>query len=113
MSAHGESDAEDEKIASLAADETKPRDDDEAEYRKAKAQVILDACQRRDLDALRDLAISEGGFLSDSLRQRTCESTSPRRAARHGPWAYCFACGQLTRYSRASSSRRPGLRKRP
>lgn len=75
MSAHGDSDAEDEKIPSRAADETKPHDDDEAARRKAKARVILDACQRRDLDALRDLAISEGGFLSDSLRQRACEST--------------------------------------
>lgn len=93
MSAHGEPDAEDEEIASLAADETKPRDDDEAELRKAKAQVILDACQRRDLDALRDLAISDGGFLSDTLRQRACELTSPWRRGRnrHGPVAVLAA----------------------
>ncbi|KAI3338790.1 rab-GTPase-TBC domain-containing protein [Ustulina deusta] len=31
---------------------------------------ILDACERKDIDGLRDIAIAPGGFLSDQLRSR-------------------------------------------
>ncbi|KAH6631649.1 rab-GTPase-TBC domain-containing protein [Chaetomium tenue] len=35
-----------------------------------KKKAILEACSQRDLDALRALAQSPGGFLADSIRQR-------------------------------------------
>ncbi|SPQ23720.1 80f825f7-5134-45c8-bb37-e3a80021d49e [Thermothielavioides terrestris] len=35
-----------------------------------KKKAILEACRRRDLDALRTLAESPGGFLSDNIRQQ-------------------------------------------
>ena len=38
-----------------------------------KAQAILDACNFKNLDGLRALAESPGGFLTDSLRQQACE----------------------------------------
>jgi hypothetical protein len=40
----------------------------------AKRIAILDACKNRDLEALRDLAISEGGLLSDTIRHEACKS---------------------------------------
>ncbi|KAH8200676.1 hypothetical protein TruAng_005140 [Truncatella angustata] len=36
----------------------------------AKSLVIIDACSRGDIDDLKKLAVSEGGFLSDALRSR-------------------------------------------
>ncbi len=36
---------------------------------------ILDACERKDIDGLRDIAIAPGGFLSDQLRSRACRLT--------------------------------------
>ena len=38
-----------------------------------KKKAILEACSQRDLDALRALAQSPGGFLADSIRQRACK----------------------------------------
>lgn len=51
-------------------------DDDDAELSHAKALVILDACKRGDIDDLKDLAISTGGFLSDAIRRQACKSES-------------------------------------
>lgn len=39
-----------------------------------KSGQILAACSARDLDALVELATSEGGLLNDSLRQNACVS---------------------------------------
>ena len=38
-----------------------------------KEQEIIDACRRRDIEALQALADSPGGFISDELRQQACE----------------------------------------
>ncbi|TRX96911.1 hypothetical protein FHL15_002217 [Xylaria flabelliformis] len=37
---------------------------------KSKEDRIIDACKRKDIDELRDIAIASGGFLSDHLRSR-------------------------------------------
>lgn len=39
-----------------------------------KLQAISEACKWRDLNQLRTLAESKGGFLSDELRQQACRS---------------------------------------
>lgn len=44
--------------------------DEKADSNHAKAQVILDACNRQDIDDLKALAISPGGFLSDAIRRQ-------------------------------------------
>ncbi|KAI1192221.1 rab-GTPase-TBC domain-containing protein [Nemania serpens] len=41
-----------------------------AEESESETARILDACERKDIDELRDLAIAPGGFLSDPLRSR-------------------------------------------
>jgi len=43
-----------------------------------KEHAILEACRWRNLDALRVLAESQGGFITDKIRQQACECT---------PWA--------------------------
>ncbi|KAK9424964.1 putative Rab-GAP TBC domain-containing protein [Seiridium unicorne] len=42
--------------------------EDEAAMNHAKSLVILDACNRGDIDDLKKLAVSKGGFLSDIIR---------------------------------------------
>ncbi|ORY64895.1 rab-GTPase-TBC domain-containing protein [Pseudomassariella vexata] len=53
-------------VTSRSSDVQSENDEDEAS--RAKSLVILDACNRRDIDDLKDLALSEGGFLSDTIR---------------------------------------------
>lgn len=38
-----------------------------------KSKQIDEACQWKDTQRLRDLAVSEGGLLSDDIRRRACE----------------------------------------
>lgn len=38
-----------------------------------KEHAILDACRWKNLDALRSLAESPGGFLTDRVRQQACK----------------------------------------
>jgi TBC1 domain family member 20 len=38
-----------------------------------KREAILEACGQRDLGALRALAESPGGFLTDDIRQQACK----------------------------------------
>lgn len=38
-----------------------------------KKDAILEACRQRDLGALRALAESPGGFLTDDIRQQACK----------------------------------------
>jgi hypothetical protein len=38
-----------------------------------RKDIILQACRQRDLDALRDIAQSPGGFLTDTIRQQACK----------------------------------------
>lgn len=44
---------------------------------RTKALDILDACTRRDIDQLKRLAVSKGGFLSDVIRRQACKSNYP------------------------------------
>ena len=37
-----------------------------------KIHEIRSACEKRDVDALRDLAASEGGLLEDKARREAC-----------------------------------------
>lgn len=46
----------------------------EAAENRGKAMAILDACSRADIDALKELAVTKGGFISDAIRRRACES---------------------------------------
>ena len=39
----------------------------------SKKEAILKACEDGDLAALRELAESPGGFLTDSIRQKACK----------------------------------------
>lgn len=39
---------------------------------KVKAEAIRVACAEQDLDALVELATSEGGLLDDNIRQKAC-----------------------------------------
>lgn len=47
--------------------------DSNARLEELKAQEIIDACRRRDIEALQALAESPGGFIRDELRQQACE----------------------------------------
>lgn len=44
-----------------------------------KERAILEACRWRNLDALRALAESPGGFLTDKIRQQACKFPSESR----------------------------------
>ncbi|KAK8079607.1 GTPase-activating protein gyp10 [Apiospora hydei] len=44
-------------------------EDPRREERAAKAQAILEACKGGDIQTLADLAVTDGGFLSDDLRR--------------------------------------------
>lgn len=46
-------------------------------WESEKFQAVEEACKWRDLDKLRKLAESEGGFLADELRQQACMSPQP------------------------------------
>lgn len=39
-----------------------------------KSKHIEEACQWKDTQRLRDLAVSEGGLMSDDIRRRACRS---------------------------------------
>jgi hypothetical protein len=39
-----------------------------------KSKHIEEACQWKDTQRLRDLAVSEGGLVSDDIRRRACKS---------------------------------------
>lgn len=44
----------------------------EHECRDAKAAKILEACEGKDIEALRTLATAEGGLVSDEVRRLAC-----------------------------------------
>lgn len=39
----------------------------------SKATQILEACRWKDVQSLRDLAVSEAGLLSDEIRRQACQ----------------------------------------
>jgi hypothetical protein len=51
--------------------DSEPRDP----TRKLERARILRACENRDIDELRAIAIGPGGFLTDQLRSEACKST--------------------------------------
>ncbi|KAK8011478.1 hypothetical protein PG990_010443 [Apiospora arundinis] len=86
MSSHGEPNNSDRNEKKVASGKTSPAslsretsssaalsqshsEDARHEETSAKTQAILNACIRGDIPALGDLAVSEGGFLSDDLRR--------------------------------------------
>jgi len=90
MSSHGKPDSDRHEKKKIASGKSSPAavsrenssstaptqsnsDDAHHEETAAKTQAILDACIRSDIPALADLAVSEGGFLSDDLRRHACE----------------------------------------
>lgn len=90
MSSHGEPNNSDRNEKKVASGKTSPaslsretsssaalsqshNEDARHEETSAKTQAILNACIRGDIPALGDLAVSEGGFLSDDLRRHACE----------------------------------------
>lgn len=78
--------------------ETELKMDPDAQFLKKK-QAILEACERKDLDRLRFLAESPGGFLSDAIRQQTCKSWLYRQSGNVGLTIYVFQ-GQYCSVSR-------------
>ena len=46
-----------------------------ASNNKSKAAEIVEACKWRDIQKLKELAMSEAGFLSDELRSEACQSS--------------------------------------
>lgn len=60
----------------ISADNTPPNESSEDEpkqsVRDPKEDEILEACDRRDIAALQSYALSNGGFMTDELRQRAC-----------------------------------------
>ncbi|KAI0459572.1 rab-GTPase-TBC domain-containing protein [Xylaria acuta] len=53
------------------AEKSKADAEPDVSARKSEETCIIDACERKDIDELRDIAIAPGGFLSDHLRSRT------------------------------------------
>ncbi|KAI0549722.1 rab-GTPase-TBC domain-containing protein [Xylaria curta] len=52
------------------AEDTNPDAVPHVSVTKSKEDRIIDACKRKDIDELRDIAIESGGFLSDHLRSQ-------------------------------------------
>ncbi len=50
-----------------------PWDGSESQDRDEKIVQIRRACDIRDLDAVRKLAVTKGGLVNDSLRRTACE----------------------------------------
>jgi hypothetical protein len=69
-----------EEVASPEDCDAKPTTSDASLQRayqealESKVRAIRDACKWRDLEKLRSLALSTGGFLSDDLRKIACTS---------------------------------------
>lgn len=57
-------------VESGGRSETKERREDDVAVSRAKSHAILDACSRDDIQRLKELAVSKGGFLSDAIRFR-------------------------------------------
>jgi hypothetical protein len=51
-----------------------PTSEEKITWESEKVQAIDEACRWRNLDQLRGLAESKGGFLTDDLRQQACMS---------------------------------------
>jgi hypothetical protein len=62
-----------EETEKLAEDLSRPSSPSpEQRNRDAKAATILEVCKWKDVDALRALAASEGGLISDDVRRQAC-----------------------------------------
>lgn len=56
---------------------------------KAKVERVLTACRGRDLDALKELAASEGGLVEDEVRRTACKRV---QTLRRSPVSAILAC---------------------
>lgn len=63
------------QVPPLSASRNKPLSDDE----EAQVQIIINATETRDLDALGRLAASPGGFIDDEVRRIVCMCLVSRR----------------------------------
>jgi hypothetical protein len=54
-----------------------PAQDSLSEASRAKTAKILRACDQKDTETLRLLAISEAGLISDELRCQACQCFAP------------------------------------
>ena len=72
MESNGKLPEEDEKLACDTRISRTPSLSPEQKNRDAKAATISEACKWKDIDALRTLATSEGGLVSDEVRHQAC-----------------------------------------
>lgn len=61
------------ELSSSASEQAKQLSSDD----EAKISRILSACRDHDLEALCELACSEGGFIVDDVRRTACEQIIP------------------------------------
>jgi hypothetical protein len=62
-----------EESTEPSLDEKTVKHNGTADAADKKREAILEACRQRDLDSLRALAESTGGFLADDIRQQACK----------------------------------------
>lgn len=55
---------------------TKMESNHSPQHHGPKSKLIEDACQWNDTQRLRDLAVSEGGLVSDQIRRKACKFSS-------------------------------------
>jgi len=65
--------ATDEKRQDADGIKSQPDIDTGVNATDAKRTRILEACEKKDTDELRTIAITSGGFLSDDLRSKACK----------------------------------------
>jgi hypothetical protein len=82
MESNGKVPEENEKVAEDISC-SPPTPSPEQKRRNAKATTILEACKRKDIEALRTLATSEGGLVSDDVRRQACSCHPQRLVNRH------------------------------
>ena len=85
-----------DRISHTPPDEKINASEHAASVHAEKEQAILTACKWKDIDSLRVLAESPGGFLKDDLRRHACKSPhlndqepnhhlTPRRSGERAP----------------------------
>lgn len=65
--------------------------DEEKALARRKTEAILSACKWKDLESLKSLAESGGGFLSDENRREACmclRGVIHAEISLHSPWEY-------------------------
>jgi TBC1 domain family member 20 len=65
--------ATDEKRQDADGTESEPDIDPGINSTDSRRTRILEACEKKDIDELRIIAITSSGFLSDDLRSKACK----------------------------------------